>query len=115
MTETISFRLNGKPTTLNIDGDRLLLWVLRTDLGLTGTKEGCGRGECGACTILLDGSPVNACLLFAAKLQGAGISTTATLLRKGATPKGRKEVAFQSGINAKKILKVGGIRAQCSG
>jgi carbon-monoxide dehydrogenase small subunit len=57
--------------------------VLRDLLGLTGTKEGCGRGECGACTILLDGEPVNACLLYAAKLQGRNVLTVEGLAPSG--------------------------------
>ncbi len=55
MKTSIRFRLNGKPTTLETDGDRALLWVLRTDLGLTGTKYGCGEALCGACTVVVDG------------------------------------------------------------
>ena len=61
MIQTIRFTLNGKPVSLSIDGDRMLLWVLRTDLGLTGTKFGCGEGFCGACTVLIDGEPVRSC------------------------------------------------------
>ena len=53
MTDSISFRLNGKPLRLDVDGDRALLWVLRTDLGLTGTKYGCGESHCGACTVVV--------------------------------------------------------------
>ena len=58
MPETISFVLNREPVTLTLDGDRKLLWVLRSDLGLTGTKYGCGKLHCGACTILVDGAAV---------------------------------------------------------
>ena len=61
MVENISFKLNGKRTKLNVDTDRTLLWVLRTDLGLTGTKYGCGIGLCGACTVLVDGEAVRSC------------------------------------------------------
>jgi aerobic-type carbon monoxide dehydrogenase small subunit (CoxS/CutS family) len=61
MKETISFQLNGKPVTLEVDQNRMLLWVLRTELGLTGTKYGCGEGHCGACTVILDGEPVRSC------------------------------------------------------
>jgi len=53
MKDSISFRLNGKPTQLDLDSDRTLLWVLRTDLGLTGTKFGCGESLCGACTVVV--------------------------------------------------------------
>ena len=61
MKETISFQLNGKPITLEVDPNRMLLWVLRTELGLTGTKYGCGEGHCGACTVIMDGEPVRSC------------------------------------------------------
>ena len=53
MKEIIDFRLNGNPTKLEVEGDRMLLWVLRTDLGLTGTKFGCGASLCGACTVIV--------------------------------------------------------------
>lgn len=62
MADSISFKLNDKPVRLNVDGDRPLLWVLRTDLGLTGTKFGCGEGHCGSCTVLVDGVAVRSCL-----------------------------------------------------
>ena len=55
MPDTIAFKLNDKPVRLDVDGGRPLLWVLRTDLGLTGTKFGCGEGHCGSCTVLVDG------------------------------------------------------------
>ena len=61
MVENISFKLNGKSTKLTVDSERTLLWVLRTDLGLTGTKYGCGIGLCGACTVLVDGEAVRSC------------------------------------------------------
>jgi carbon-monoxide dehydrogenase small subunit len=61
MEETLRFKLNGKPVSLTVDGDRLLLWVLRTDLGLTGTKYGCGESFCGACTVIVNGEAVRSC------------------------------------------------------
>jgi aerobic-type carbon monoxide dehydrogenase small subunit (CoxS/CutS family) len=63
MTDTISFTLNGKPTHLKVDTDRTLLWVLRTDLGLTGTKFGCGIGQCGCCTVLVGRVAYRSCLM----------------------------------------------------
>jgi aerobic-type carbon monoxide dehydrogenase small subunit (CoxS/CutS family) len=54
MVNTIKFKLNDKPVALRVDGERRLLWVLRSDLGLTGQKYGCGEGICGACTVLID-------------------------------------------------------------
>ncbi len=71
-----TWTLNGKTATVEIPGIRRLIDVLREDLGLTGTKEGCGEGECGACTVLLDGEPVAACLIPAAQVpDGAALLT----------------------------------------
>ena len=75
MRETIRFRLNGRDTTLETDGTRSLLWVLRTDLGLTGAKYGCGIAECGACTVLVNGDPVQSCLYPVSQLQNADVLT----------------------------------------
>jgi aerobic-type carbon monoxide dehydrogenase small subunit (CoxS/CutS family) len=61
MKERMEFRLNGKGVSLTVDTDRMLLWVLREELGLTGTKYGCGEGVCGACTVLVDGEAVRSC------------------------------------------------------
>ncbi|WP_373498673.1 (2Fe-2S)-binding protein [Desulfococcus sp.] len=63
MVKTIRFTLNDKPVSLDIDEDRTLLWVLRTELGLTGAKYGCGEGACGACTVLVDGEALPSCQL----------------------------------------------------
>lgn len=71
----IRFKCNGRPVEMEVAPEARVLDVLRDGLGLTGTKEGCGRGECGACTILLDGKPVNSCLLLAGKIEGREIVT----------------------------------------
>src|SRR5512137_1088590 len=61
MKDTLRFKLNGKAVSLEVDPNRLLLWVLRYDLGLTGTKYGCGEGLCGACTVVVNGEAVKSC------------------------------------------------------
>ena len=75
MDTTIRFRLNGKPVTLEAAEDRTLLWVLRTDLGLTGTKYGCGVAQCGACTVHIDGAAVRSCVVPVAAAEGKQITT----------------------------------------
>ena len=65
------FTVNGTPAEVDVPGMRRLLDVLREDLALTGTKEGCGEGECGACTVLLDGAPVDSCLVPVCQVGGA--------------------------------------------
>ncbi|MEJ2539889.1 MAG: (2Fe-2S)-binding protein [Gemmatimonadota bacterium] len=75
MPATIRFRLNGRDITLETEGTRSLLWVLRTDLGLTGTKYGCGINRCGACTVLVDGRPRRSCQVSLGRIQGADVVT----------------------------------------
>ena len=72
---TLEMTVNGKAVTLQVDGLRSLADVLREDLGLTGTKIGCREGECGACTVLMDGQAVNSCLIPAMKAQGSRVVT----------------------------------------
>lgn len=79
----VSFRLNGKSITLETSASKRLIDILREDLGLTGTKEGCGEGECGACTILIDHKAVHSCLLVAAQLEGREIVTIEGLEQSG--------------------------------
>jgi aerobic carbon-monoxide dehydrogenase small subunit len=71
----IKFLLNSRPTHVDVAPDRRVVDLLREDLGLTGTKEACGAGECGACTILVDGETRLSCLILAAQLEGRTITT----------------------------------------
>ena len=75
----VDIEVNGEAHTLEIDARWTLLRVLRDVLGLTGTKRGCDLGECGACTVLLDGEPVNSCITLAARCDGASVSTVESL------------------------------------
>jgi aerobic-type carbon monoxide dehydrogenase small subunit (CoxS/CutS family) len=75
MIENIRFTLNGDPVQFRVDGDRMLLWVLRTDLGLTGTKYGCGESYCGACTVLVDHEAVRSCQIAIKEVQGQDVLT----------------------------------------
>jgi carbon-monoxide dehydrogenase small subunit len=72
---TVRFTVNDEPVEVNLPGVRRLLDVLREDLGLTGTKEGCGEGECGACTVLLDGAVVDSCLVPISQVGGHAVRT----------------------------------------
>ena len=80
---TIELRVNGKRHSLDIDPSSTLLDVLRNRLHLSGTKENCLEGECGACTVLIDGKAVNSCLLLAARAQGKEITTIEGLAKDG--------------------------------
>ncbi len=83
MGDTIRFTLNGKPVTLDTDADRTLLWVLRTDLEMTGTKYGCGVGICGSCTVVVDGRPVRSCQANLEHVEGKRVTTIEGLARDG--------------------------------
>jgi carbon-monoxide dehydrogenase small subunit len=75
MTKRVQFTLNGTRVSREVHTHRLLLDLLRDEIGMTGTKEGCGTGDCGACTVFLDGKPVNSCLVLSGELVGANIVT----------------------------------------
>ena len=83
MIETIRFNLNGRPISLKVDGERPLLWVLRTDLGVTGPKYGCGQGTCGACTVLANGEAVRSCQIKTKEVSGSEITTIEGLAQNG--------------------------------
>ena len=83
MTDTIRFTLNGRSVTLQADGTRALLWALRTDLELTGTKYGCGIGLCGSCTVLLDGRAVPSCQTPLSAVRGREVVTIEGLAGEG--------------------------------
>jgi carbon-monoxide dehydrogenase small subunit len=83
-TMTLHTSVNGRACTVEIDPRRTLLDLLRDTLGLTGTKRGCEIGECGACTVLLDGMAVNACLVLAPQVEGREITTVEGLAPGGA-------------------------------
>jgi len=75
----INFTVNNQPVNLQVDDSLRLLDILRDELDLTGTKEGCAIGECGACTVIMDGEAVNSCLIMACQLEGTSIETVENL------------------------------------
>lgn len=79
----LRFRVNGRPVEVEVPPGRRLLDLLREDLGLTGTKEGCGEGECGACTVLVDGGPRLSCLTLAVQVEGKDVITVEGLAQGG--------------------------------
>jgi aerobic-type carbon monoxide dehydrogenase small subunit (CoxS/CutS family) len=83
MKKNIQFSLNGEKITVNVDGQRTLLWVLRTELELTGTKYGCGEGFCGACTVLLDQEAVRSCQMTMDEVAGKSVVTIEGLSTNG--------------------------------
>ena len=97
---TFRFTVNGEPAEVAVTGSRRLLDVLREDLGLTGTKEGCGEGECGVCSVLIDGAVVDACLVPVSQADGTSVRTV-----EGLAPEGQLSVLQQA------FLETGG--AQC--
>ncbi|MUH52442.1 MAG: 2Fe-2S iron-sulfur cluster binding domain-containing protein [Actinobacteria bacterium] len=80
---SVSLNINGRDRSVNVDGADTLLDVLREQVGLLGTKEGCVEGECGACTVLIDGAPVDSCIYAAAAAGGRQVTTIEGLARPG--------------------------------
>ena len=81
---SIAFSVNGRRVRVDVSGSTRLLDALREDLRLTGTKEGCGEGECGACSVLIDGEVVNSCLIAAGQIEGCNVTTVEGLATNGA-------------------------------
>lgn len=82
-TSRVSFQVNGQAVDMEVDSRASLLDLLRERIGLTGTKKGCDHGQCGACTVHLDGRPVSSCLTLAAKVDGREVTTIEGLARDG--------------------------------
>jgi aerobic carbon-monoxide dehydrogenase small subunit len=93
----VSFTVNGEAREIVVAPNRSLLDALRTEAGLTGTKKGCDVGECGSCTVILDGQPVNACLVLAAEVDGADITTVEGLQAADGTPHPLQDCFMQCG------------------
>ncbi len=83
MEGTFKFKLNNRPMSLTTDGERMLLWVLRTDLGFTGTKYGCGENQCGTCTVLVNGEAVRSCQYPVRNAAGKDVITIDGLEQNG--------------------------------
>src|SRR5712671_7318826 len=79
----VTLKVNGKTHALDIEGEMPLLWALRNEIGLTGTKYGCGIAQCGACTVLVDGKAVRSCVLPVSGAEGKAITTIEGLAREG--------------------------------
>ncbi len=83
MQRTVSFTLNGKATSVDVDDERMLLWVLRDDLGHTGTKFGCGEALCGACTVIVNNEAVRSCSVAVKDVAGKHVTTIEGLSQSG--------------------------------
>ena len=98
MSDTVSFKLNDKPVHLEVDADRTLLWVLRTDLALTGTKYGCGEGHCGCCAVLVNNRALRSCLLKVKDVEGKDVVTIEGLEKDGKLHPLQKAFAEHDGM-----------------
>src|SRR5512143_2498943 len=93
----LQFNINGSPVEIEAPADMSLLNVLRDSLGLTGTKEGCSVGECGACSVLLDGRLVNSCLTLAAQAAGRQVVTIEGVCNPDGSPSDLQSAFVQAG------------------
>jgi aerobic carbon-monoxide dehydrogenase small subunit len=93
----ITLELNGRTLPVRVGPQQRLIDVLRDTLGLTGTKEGCGEGECGACTVLVDGRAVNSCLFLAAEADGCRVTTVEGLVGPGGSLSAVQEAFLEGG------------------
>ncbi|MCS7126226.1 MAG: (2Fe-2S)-binding protein [Aigarchaeota archaeon] len=107
----ITFKINGEEKTLEVEPNKTLLWLIREELKLKGTKRACERGDCGLCTVLLNGEPVKSCLVLAVEVDGSEIITVEGLARNGElTPLQRAFIehgALQCGFCTPAFLIVG--------
>jgi len=98
MSESINLRVNGIDYPVTVDQGRNLLSVIRTEVGLTGTKEGCDDCECGACMVLLDGQPINSCSYLAVQAQGREITTVEGVLQGDAMHPLQRNLLEEGGV-----------------
>jgi carbon-monoxide dehydrogenase small subunit len=94
----INFIVNDEPYELYVDANKTMLRILREELNFTGTKEGCGAGECGACTVIANDKPVNACLVLAPEMDGMTIETVEGLSRNGGLSRLQKAFVEHSAL-----------------
>jgi aerobic-type carbon monoxide dehydrogenase small subunit (CoxS/CutS family) len=90
-----TLNVNGKQVSIDVEPDMPLLWVLRDELGLTGTKYACGIAACGACTVHVDGQPVRACVMPVSALEGKSITTIEALSKDGTHPVQKAWISLQ--------------------
>lgn len=98
MREKIHLYVNGEEIFAEVSPDKTLLWLLREELGLTGTKEGCGAGECGACTVILNGKAVNSCLVMAFEAAEGDVRTIEGESKDGELSKLQKAFIEHNGL-----------------
>lgn len=98
MKEKIHLYVNGEEVFAEVAPNKTLLWFLREELGLTGTKEGCGAGECGACTVVMNGKPVNSCLVMALEAAEAQILTIEGEAKNGKLSKLQRAFIKHNGL-----------------